>query len=124
MKKQNFLSIKRVLSAFRYSMSGLRHAASREAAFQQELIVLGVLTVICLALPVDLYLKVQLLILHLVILIVELLNTAVESLADKVCSENDPLIGQAKDMGSAAVLLAFLAGAGLWGYVFYIMLKA
>jgi diacylglycerol kinase (ATP) len=124
MKKQNFLSLRRVLPAFRYSLSGLRHAAGGESAFQQELIVLGVMTIVCLVLPVDLYLKVQLLILHLLILIVELLNSAVESVADKLCSEMDPLIKQAKDMGSAAVLLAFMASALLWGYAIYTLLKA
>lgn len=124
MKKQGLPSLKRILPAFKYSLSGLRHAAGREAAFQQELIVLGVLSVICLFLPVALYLKVQLLILHLVILIVELLNSAIEAIADKLRTDIDPLIKQAKDMGSAAVLLAFMAGAAFWGYVIYTLMAA
>jgi len=121
MKRSKFPSLKRVVPAFKYSASGLRHATGHEAAFQQELLLLGILSVICLVLPVAIYLKVQLLIMHLFILVVELLNSAIEAIADKVCVETDPLIGQAKDLGSAAVLLAFVAGAVLWGYVIYIL---
>ncbi len=123
MNTQNFKSLRRIPRAFRYSLSGLRHAASGEAAFQQELIGLGILSLVSLVLPVDPLLKVQLLILHLFILVVELLNTAIEALADRLCQEQDPLIGQAKDMGSAAVLLAFLAGAALWGYTIITLLR-
>ena len=119
MKNPKFLSLKRILPAFQYSASGLRHAASHEAAFQQELALLGVLSAICLALPVASYLKVQLLIMHLFVLVIELLNSAIEAIADKVCVDNDPLIGQAKDLGSAAVLLTLVAGAVLWGYVIF-----
>lgn len=50
----------------------------------------------------------------LVVLIVELLNSAVEAVADAVSLENNQLIGRAKDLGSAAVLLSLLMAAGLW----------
>ena len=118
----DFRSLGRIGKAFKYSLNGLRHATAHEAAFQQELIVIAILSAICIALPFALYLKVQILIIHLLVLIVELLNTAIEALADKLCLEVDPLIKQAKDMGSAAVLLAFCATGLLWGYSIYTLL--
>ncbi len=113
---REFLMLGRIRKAFSYSLDGLRHAATREAAFQQELIILAVFSAVCIVLPFDTFLKIQLLVAHLLILIVELLNSAVEAVADKVCVEFDDLIKQAKDMGSAAVLLMFIATFLLWGY--------
>ena len=116
--ERGFRSLCRIREAFNYSLEGLRHAVTRETAFQQELIVLAAASALCIVLPFGTYLKIQLLIMHLLILIVELLNSAIEAVADKVCLEYDDLIKQAKDMGSAAVLLIFTAAVLLWGYSF------
>lgn len=113
-KKGGALSLLRVVKAFGYSMAGLRHASTHEAAFQQELIVLAVLSAICMLMPFSGLLKVLILLSHLLVLIVELLNTAIESLADRLCTQQDLLIKQAKDMGSAAVLLSCVGSALLW----------
>ena len=118
----SFRSIDRIRKAFIYSMAGLRHAATREAAFQQELIVLAAFSVLCIIMPFNAFIKIQLLMAHFLILIVELLNAALESIADKVCLEQDELIGQAKDMGSAAVFLIFIVAVLLWGYALYTLI--
>ena len=118
----DFRSLNRIGKAFKYSLDGLRHGTAHEAAFQQELIVVVMMSAICIVLPLAPLLKVLLLMTHLLILIVELLNTAIEALADRLCQEIDPLIKQAKDMGSAAVLLSLFAAALLWGYAIYTML--
>ncbi len=117
-----YRSIGRIRKAFLYSMEGLRHAATKEAAFQQELIVLAALSVLCLALPFGAYLKIQLLIAHIAILVVELLNSAIEAVADKVSLEFDDLIKQAKDTASAAVFLIFVAAFLLWSYALYTLI--
>jgi len=114
-----YRSLGRITKAFGYSLAGLRHAASNESAFQQELIVVAVMTIACLLLPFDLLLTVLIVIGHFLILIVELLNTAIESLADKVCRDIDPLIKQTKDAGSAAVLLTIAAVGLLWVYALF-----
>lgn len=114
-----YRSLGRIRKAFFYSMAGLRHATTQEAAFQQELIVLAALSVLCLLLPFDAYLKVQLLIAHLLVLVVELLNSAIEAIADKVTLERDDLIKQAKDTASAAVFLIFAAAFLLWSYALF-----
>lgn len=109
--------IKRIMQAFTYSMMGLKAAWVHEAAFRQELL-------LCLlATPVAYWLSEswqQFLILVaslLFILVVELLNSAVETLADALMPDYHPLIGRAKDIGSAAVLLSFIAAICIWGAV-------
>lgn len=106
--------LKRIACAMRYSAQGLKHAFTHEAAFRQELALLVV------ALPVaaiisrsvtEFALLVGVLIL---VLIVELLNSALEAVADAVTLEHHPLIGRAKDTGSAAVLLSFVLAGLVW----------
>jgi diacylglycerol kinase (ATP) len=114
-----YRSLGRIGKAFGYSLAGLRHAAAHESAFQQELILVVVMSIVCFVLPFDLGLTVLIVIGHLLILIVELLNTAIEALADKVCTDIDPLIKQTKDAGSAAVLLTICAVGLLWSYAIF-----
>ena len=104
----------RVLKAAGYSLNGLRAALRYEAAFRQELFLALILT------PAAFWvgespLQIILLLSSLVfVLIVELLNSALEAVADAVTLENNELIGRAKDLGSAAVLLSLLLTGGLW----------
>ena len=104
----------RVMNAVRYSAQGLAAAVRYEAAFRQEL---GLaLALLPLAFWVgQTPLQTVLLLVSLVfVLIVELLNSAIEAVADAVSLETNPLIGRAKDLGSAAVLLSLLLAAGVW----------
>jgi diacylglycerol kinase (ATP) len=104
----------RVLRAFGYSLQGLAHAYREEAAFRQELLL--ALAVI----PGGLYLgrngveRALLVAPMLLVLIVEILNSAVEAVVDRSGTERHPLAGMAKDMGSAAVLLSFVLLAVIW----------
>ncbi len=104
----------RILRAFGYSLQGLAHAYREEAAFRQELLL--ALAVI----PGGLYLgrngveRALLVAPMLLVLIVEILNSAVEAVVDRSGTERHPLAGMAKDMGSAAVLLSFVLLAVIW----------
>jgi diacylglycerol kinase (ATP) len=109
----------RVVRAFGYSFQGFRHAWREEAAFRQEL---------CLAVavvPIGIYLgrsgieRALLVWPMLQILLVEILNSAVEAVVDRSGLERHPLAGMAKDMGSAAVLLSF----GMLGTVWLLILS-
>lgn len=106
----------RVWNAFLYSISGIKHAFKYEAAFKEEVYLLLPLTVLALALPFDPLIKILLISVHLIILIVELLNTGIEAVVDKASPEFHVLAKQAKDMGSAAVLLSFIILVMFWGY--------
>ncbi|MFG5408165.1 diacylglycerol kinase [Piscinibacter sakaiensis] len=105
----------RVLHAAGHSLRGLRDAWRGEAAFRQELVLAAI------ALPLAVWLgrgwvETALLLGSLVlVLIVELLNSAIEATVDRVSMDLHELSRRAKDMGSAAVLLALLLCGGVWG---------
>lgn len=109
----------RVVRALGYSMKGLRAAYKRESAFRQELIMAAVLLPAGVWLGRDPVERILLLGSVLVVLIVELLNSAVEATVDRGGKNWDKLAGRAKDMGSAAVLIALLLVALTWGLVLY-----
>jgi len=104
----------RLLRATMNTWNGLKSAIRTEAAFRQEIAVL--LVAIPLAFVVGQTSWTRLLLVGVVIfvMVVELLNTAVEKLADRVSREIDVQIGTAKDIGSAAVGLSLLLAGAIW----------
>lgn len=111
--------LKRIFSAFFYSMDGLKSAWRHEHAFRQELVLFIVATVIALALRISAFEKLVLIAVMVLILIVELINSAIEAVVDRISLERHPLSKNAKDFGSAAVLLACLLAAATWGVVLF-----
>ena len=106
--------LSRVWHAGGYSWAGLRTGWT-EAAFRQELILAIVLIPTAFWLGRD-WVQVALLVGSVVgVLVVELLNTAIEAVVDRIGPERHELSRQAKDLGSAAVLLSLLLAAGIWG---------
>ena len=108
----------RILAAFRYSIYGLQAAFKSEAAFRQEIFLFLVFLPILYYLPVSPVFKAVLLLANTLVLIVELLNSAIEAVVDLVSPEFHTLAKQAKDMGSAAVLVSLILSLLLWGYAF------
>lgn len=110
---------KRVYNAFFYSMAGLASAWKNEAAFRQESILAIVL------IPVAFWLgqnatQIGLLLLSIfIVLIVELLNSAVEATIDRISEEHHALSKQAKDIASAAVFISLVIFAVIWGLVIF-----
>ena len=105
---------KRLAASTSYSLNGLAAAWKNEASFRLE-VVLGVLLVPIAAWLAPTLLQAMILVGAIVFVwLVELVNSAIEALADAVSIERHPLIGRAKDIGSAAVLLSLLLAAGVW----------
>jgi diacylglycerol kinase (ATP) len=106
--------LRRIISAARYSVDGLIAAARNEDAFRQELI--GALVFVPLAFWVGRtgFERALLIGSVLLVLIVELLNSAIEAAVDRISFENHHLAKRAKDIGSAAVLLALVAAGTTW----------
>lgn len=108
------LGVKRLINAFGFSMQGFKAAYKHEEAFRQEVFVLA------LAVPLGIWLgdgAVEIILLIgsvLLLLVVELLNSAVEATVDRFGGEHHELSGRAKDMGSAAVLVATIIAAMVW----------
>ncbi len=109
--------LKRISSALGYSIDGLRAAWRHEHAFRQELMVVVPGILVALWLPVARLEKLALVVVLLLVLIVELLNSAIEAVVDRVSLDRHPLSKNAKDLGSAAVLLACLLAAATWAVV-------
>lgn len=109
--------IQRIAKAFGYSCQGLRSAYIHEAAFRQELLLCLVATPIAFWLSNGWRQFLLLMASLFFILIVELLNSAVETLADAVQPDYHPLVGRAKDISSAAVLLSFVVALCVWAAV-------
>jgi len=106
----------RILYAFIYTFNGLSYALRNEAAFRQEAIIFVIALIAILFMPVSGIIKLLLLITSIIVLIVELLNSAIEAVVDKASPEYNELAKQAKDMGSAAVFLSFTAAGAVWLY--------
>jgi diacylglycerol kinase (ATP) len=111
--------LKRIYKAFLYSLDGFRAAWKHEHAFRQEVSVFAVGTVIALLLRVSAFEKLVLIGVLLLILIVELINSSIEAVVDRVSLERHPLSKNAKDFGSAAVLLTCLLATATWAVVLY-----
>jgi len=106
--------LRRLMNAARYSIAGLAAAARHEDAFRQELLLAAVLV------PLGLFLggtgleRALLVGSVLLVLIVELVNSAVEATVDRVSLDDHSLAKRAKDIGSAAVMLALVNLAVVW----------
>jgi diacylglycerol kinase (ATP) len=104
----------RIIAAGGYSWAGLTFALRREAAFRQELVLYLLLAAALPFLPLPGLYKLLLLVLNSLVLIVELLNSAIEKVVDLASPGYHPLAKQAKDLGSAAVLLSLLLALIGW----------
>jgi diacylglycerol kinase (ATP) len=116
-KQQQNVGIKRLVNALGWSMKGLRATFKHEEAFRQEVYLLIVLAPLGLWLGNDGVERALLVGPLLIVLIVELLNSAVESVVDRISDEQHKLSGRAKDQGSAAVLISLVLVVLCWGSV-------
>lgn len=112
--------LKRIILAAGYSAKGLRAAFIHEAAFRQELLLALILIPLACWLDVDATQRLLLIASLVLVLIVELLNSAIEAVVDRIGPEHHELSGRAKDIGSAAVLLTLLLGAWIWGSILWV----
>ena len=119
MGKTGVTGIKRIINAFGYSMKGLRAAFKHESAFRQETALLIILLPIAFLLGQNIVVYSILIGSLMLVIIVELLNSAVEAVVDRVGDEHHNLAGRAKDIGSAAVFVALVNVGVIWSmYVF------
>lgn len=106
--------LKRIFSAIQYSIAGFKAAWLHEHAFRQELMLAIPGTVIAVLLPVPSLEKLALIGVLILVLIVELMNSSIEAIVDRVSLERHPLSKNAKDLGSAAVFLAMSLAFVTW----------
>lgn len=106
--------LKRWVNATRYSWQGLRSAVRHEEAFRQETIALFIGIPAALWLASSIWQAALLITTLLLIMVAEMINSALEALVDRVSTEFHELSGRTKDMGSAAVLLTIIIAVVMW----------
>lgn len=111
--------LRRVWNAFGYSLAGLRAAYRHEDAFRQETWLALLMIPLALVLPASGVGKALMICSILIVLIVELLNSAIEAAVDRVSLESHRLAARAKDIGSAAVLMSLLNVVAVWMLVLF-----
>ena len=113
----NMEDIKHFVRAFGYSLAGFSSAFRHEMAFRQEVVVAAILLPFAIWLDHTSLERVLLIGSLLFVLVVELLNSAVEASVDRVGREHHPLAGRAKDFGSAAVFLTIANAIMVWVFI-------
>ena len=106
--------ITRIIAAFNNTCKGFYWMSKNEAAFKQELVLVGILTIVSLLLEVTTLERLFLICSLLLVLLTETLNTAIEAVVDRISLEFHPLSGLAKDLGSAAVFISFTMAILVW----------
>lgn len=115
--KPQYTGAVRVLYATRYSLAGLAATWRHEAAFRQEVLCAALLLPLIFVFDISGLERALLLATLLLVLIVELLNSALEAAVDRIGDELHPLSGRAKDAGSAAVFVSILLAVGVWACI-------
>ncbi len=111
--------LRRIWNALRYSIDGLAAALRHEHAFRQETALAAVLLPLALWFGQDGIGRALMIGSVLLVLIVELVNSALEAAVDRISLDDHALAKRAKDIGSAAVLLALINLAAVWGFVLF-----
>lgn len=109
--------LKRIIKATGYSAQGLRAAFKHEAAIRQELVMLAIAIVLVCIFELSVIERIMMLGVVVLVLIVELINSAIEAVVDRVGVEHHELSGRAKDIGSAAVMVALVFAGFTWLYI-------
>jgi diacylglycerol kinase (ATP) len=116
--------LRRIWNAMLYSVAGLRAAWDNEAAFRQEIVLCLILIPAAFWVGGNALERVLLIGSCLLVLVVELLNSAIEAAIDRIGADRHTLSGRAKDMGSAAVFISLLLAVSCWALVGYERLLA
>ena len=115
MAKPGYTGLTRIIKATGYSWQGLRAAWQNESAFRQEVTLCLMMLPLAFVVGQTMMEAALLIALLGVVLITELLNSAVEAAVDRVGHEHHDLAGRAKDMGSAAVFISLVLAGIVWG---------
>jgi diacylglycerol kinase (ATP) len=107
-------SIRRLIKALGYSYAGFRHAALNDAAIRDGLIALAILVPVSILLPISDMEHLLLVLSMMLVVLVEFVNSAIEATVDRISLERHSLAGRAKDLASAAVLIAVLMSGLCW----------
>ena len=119
MKKFSRSGWRRIMDAAGFSTKGMKAAWKHEAAFRQELFLVAVLLPAALLIGETATQKALLIFSLLQVIIVELLNSAIETVVDRIGTDHNELSGRAKDLGSAAVMASLVTAGAVWAVIIW-----
>ena len=108
------VGVKRIILACGHTVRGLKYVWTSEAAFRQEMVLAAILLPLACWLDISQVERALLFVSVMLVLITEILNSAIEAVVDRIGYDHHPLSGHAKDMGSAAVGIALLLLVIVW----------
>ncbi|MGF1752944.1 diacylglycerol kinase [Vibrio makurazakiensis] len=120
MTKKTNQGFKRIYKAAGFSWQGLKSAFKNEAAFRQEIYLAIVLIPIAFYLEVSQIERILMIASIVLIMVMELINTAIEAVVDRVGTEHHELAGVAKDTGSAAVFVCMILAGYIWVEILFL----
>jgi diacylglycerol kinase (ATP) len=106
--------IKKIFNSIRYSYNGLKATFTSDVSFRMEILALPFLVVLLVFLPATIFRKILMFSTYLLVPCLELLNSAIERLADRVTTEHDLAIRFVKDAASAAIMLCIILVVIIW----------
>jgi diacylglycerol kinase (ATP) len=109
--------IKRIFKAVTYSSQGFQAAWRHEAAFRTELVIAVIALILALITPLTVVQRLILMACWVFVIVVELINSAIEAVVDLVSPDMHELAGRAKDIASAAVMLSLLLTLAVWSWI-------
>lgn len=115
--KNLLFGIKHILKAFVYSWQGVKALFKNEIAFRQDLLVFIVGLCVCFCLFLTATQRAIMVFSLFLVLLMETVNSAIETIVDRISEERHPLSGQAKDMGSFLVFLSFVNAIVVWALI-------
>jgi diacylglycerol kinase (ATP) len=121
-KPRHRKGLSRIWFALIYSFNGLWFALTQEAAFRQEACIYVLFMIVLYLLPLSMAFKCILFFSSTLVLIVEILNSAIESIVDMTAPGYNDFAKQAKDLGSAAVFLSIILALVLWSFALFLVL--
>ena len=114
MTKKSSTGFKRIVKAAGFSWQGITSSFKNEAAFRQEVLLAAVLIPLAFYLDVSQVERILMISAIVLVMVVELINTAIEAVVDRIGSEHHELSGMAKDVGSSAVFICLVLAGYVW----------
>ena len=117
MAKEQKKGLVRIFNAYKYSMKGFKAGIENEAAIRQELVLAAIMSIAAFFLYGSVIELILLVTMPWFVVVVELLNSGIEAVVDRIGPEFHELSGRAKDLGSAAVFVALMMTLFTWGTI-------
>ncbi len=118
--KSKYTGISRIIHAFKYSFDGISSAFKSEAAFRQDILLCITAIIVQSFFDIPTTSRIIMIASLLLIIIAELVNTAIETIVDRISPQKHELSKKAKDIGSAIVMLTIFGVAALWISLIYV----